>query len=108
MEPLTSLALGLIAAAVAIPLGLAWLVMWRDTRRLLRDFDTRDRAFAQRQALHEMAWQIHDEIAERFHDSLTATEAPRRLSAGHRAASSNRGRAPMGGRAVQPSRRYGR
>ena len=35
--------------------------------------------------------------AERLHDSLTATKALHRVSAGHCAASSNRGRAPMGG-----------
>jgi hypothetical protein len=47
MEPLTPLALGLIAAAEAGgPLGTACLVMRRDTRRLLREFDARDRACA--------------------------------------------------------------
>ena len=64
METCTPLTLVLTAAAVAIPLGLACLVMRRDTRRVLREFDARDRACAQRQALREMAWQIRDEIEE--------------------------------------------
>ena len=62
MDAQSPLTLVLVAAAVAIPLGLACLVMRRDMRRLLREFDARDRAFAQRQAMREMAWQIRDAI----------------------------------------------
>ena len=92
METCTPLTLVLAAAAVAIPLGLACLVMRRDTRRVLREFDARDRAFAQRGPARE-AWQIRDEIEAGRLSARSGTSAP---------ASSGGGRDPVRGPA--PSR----